>query len=115
MKMQLFILLLVTSWLTQEITSLPPEARVLDRSSFPDDFIFGTAISAFQSEGATSEGGKSQTIWDYFSHTFPERTKMQNADVAADFYHHYKDDIKLMKELNMDAFRFSISWARLIP
>ncbi|EOA34017.1 hypothetical protein CARUB_v10021512mg [Capsella rubella] len=115
MKMQLFILLLVTSWLTQEITSLPPEPRVLDRSSFPDDFIFGTAISAFQSEGATSEGGKSETIWDYFSHTFPERTNMHNGDVAADFYHRYKDDIKLMKELNMDAFRFSISWARIVP
>ncbi|AEC10424.1 beta glucosidase 29 [Arabidopsis thaliana] len=115
MNVQIFILLLIISWLTPKITSLPPESQVLDRSSFPDDFVFGTAISAFQSEGATSEGGKSPTIWDYFSHTFPERTNMQNADVAVDFYHRYKDDIKLIEELNVDAFRFSISWARLIP
>ncbi|KAL1210833.1 Beta-glucosidase 29 [Cardamine amara subsp. amara] len=115
MKMQFIILLLIAAWLTKKISSLPPESRVLDRSDFPDDFIFGTAASAFQIEGATSEGGKSASIWDYFSHTFPERTNMQNGDVAADFYHCYKEDIKLMKELNMDAFRFSISWARLIP
>ncbi|CAA7021613.1 unnamed protein product [Microthlaspi erraticum] len=91
------------------------KSQVLDRHSFPDGFIFGTAGSAFQYEGATNEGGKSPTTWDHFSHTYPERTKMHNADVAVDFYHRYKEDIKLMKELNMDAFRFSISWARLIP
>ncbi|XP_013634360.1 PREDICTED: beta-glucosidase 28-like [Brassica oleracea var. oleracea] len=115
MNVKFFILLLTISWLFKKITSLPPESRVLDRRSFPDNFVFGTAASAFQYEGATSEGGKSPSIWDYFSHTFPERTNMQNGDVAVDFYHRYKDDIKLMKELDMDAFRFSISWARLIP
>ncbi|CAL9236909.1 unnamed protein product [Arabidopsis halleri] len=115
MKMQFFILLIIISWFSEKITSLPPESQVLDRHGFPDNFVFGTAASAFQYEGATSEGGKSPAIWDYFSHTFPERTRMQNADVAVDFYHRYKDDIKLMKDLNMDAFRFSISWARLIP
>ncbi|CAN6845002.1 unnamed protein product [Brassica oleracea] len=115
MKVKFFILLLIISWLSKKITSLPPESRVVDRRSFPDNFVFGTAASAFQYEGATSEGGKSPSIWDYFSHTFPERTNMQNGDVAVDFYHRYKDDIKLMKELDMDAFRFSISWARLIP
>ncbi|KAG2326095.1 hypothetical protein Bca52824_008823 [Brassica carinata] len=115
MKVHFFILLLIVSWLSKKITSLPPESRVLGRHSFPENFVFGTAASAFQTEGATSEGGKSPTIWDYFSHTFPERTNMQNADVAVDFYHRYKDDIKLLKELNMDSFRFSISWARLIP
>ncbi|CAH2058010.1 unnamed protein product [Thlaspi arvense] len=115
MKVHFFILLLIISWLSKKINSLPSESRVLNRRSFPNNFVFGTAASAAQYEGATSEGGKSPSIWDYFSHTFPERTNMQNADVAVDFYHRYKDDIKLMKELNMDAFRFSISWARLIP
>ncbi|EOA29111.1 hypothetical protein CARUB_v10025378mg [Capsella rubella] len=116
MKVYIFIqLLIIISWLSKKVTSFPPESRALDRHDFPDNFVFGTAASAFQYEGATSEGGKSPTIWDYFSHTFPERTSMQNADVAVDFYHRYKDDIKLMKDLNMDAFRFSISWARLIP
>ncbi|KAG7566346.1 Glycoside hydrolase family 1 [Arabidopsis suecica] len=105
-----FITLSIISLLANMINSLK-----LDRHSFPDDFIFGTAASAFQYEGATNEGGKSPTIWDHFSRTYPERTKMHNADVAIDFYHRYKDDIKLMKELNMDAFRFSISWSRLIP
>ncbi|KAL0769977.1 hypothetical protein Bca101_035127 [Brassica carinata] len=115
MKLPFLILLLITTWFTNNVISHSPESRLLDRSDFPDDFIFGTATSAFQTEGATSVGGKSPTIWDYFSHTFPERTNMQNADVAVDFYHRYKDDIKLLKELNMDSFRFSISWARLIP
>ncbi|EOA26977.1 hypothetical protein CARUB_v10023074mg [Capsella rubella] len=87
----------------------------LDRHSFPDGFLFGTAGSSFQYEGATNEGGKSPSIWDHFSHTYPERTKMHNGDVALDFYHRYKDDIKLMKEINMDSFRFSISWSRIIP
>ncbi|KFK37251.1 hypothetical protein AALP_AA4G233500 [Arabis alpina] len=115
MKENFFVLLLIISWWSKKITSLPPESLVFDRHSFPDNFVFGTAGSAFQYEGATSEGGKSPAIWDHFSHTYPERTSMQNADVAVDFYHRYKDDIKLMKDLNMDAFRFSISWARLIP
>ncbi|KFK37252.1 hypothetical protein AALP_AA4G233600 [Arabis alpina] len=115
MRVQFFILLFAVSWFTKKITCLPFETRKFGRSDFPDDFIFGTATSAFQIEGATSEGGKSPTIWDYFSHTFPERTNMQNADVATDFYHRYKDDVKLLKELNMDAFRFSISWARVVP
>ncbi|XP_024010874.1 beta-glucosidase 29 isoform X2 [Eutrema salsugineum] len=115
MKLHFLILFLTITWFTKNVTFVSPDSRVFDRSDFPDDFVFGAAISAFQTEGATSEGGKSPTIWDYFSHTFPERTNMQNADIAADFYHRYKDDIKLLKELNMDAFRFSISWARLIP
>ncbi|CAF2113126.1 hypothetical protein YC2023_102885 [Brassica napus] len=105
-----FIILSVISLFAETIDS-----RILDRHSFPDGFIFGTAASAYQYEGATSEGGKSPAIWDHFSRSYPERTKMHNADVAIDFYHRYKDDIKLMKELDMDAFRFSISWARLIP
>ncbi|KFK35218.1 hypothetical protein AALP_AA5G255600 [Arabis alpina] len=105
-----FIILMIISLLANANSS-----QILDRHSFPDDFVFGTAASAFQYEGATDEGGKSPAIWDHFSRTYPERTKMHNADVAIDFYHRYKDDIKLMKELNMDAFRFSISWARLIP
>ncbi|KAL0739715.1 hypothetical protein Bca4012_081228 [Brassica carinata] len=71
MKVQFFIPLLIISCLSKKITSLPPESRVLDRRSFPDNFVFGTAASAFQYEGATSEGGKSPNIWDYFSHTFP--------------------------------------------
>ncbi|CAD5321351.1 unnamed protein product [Arabidopsis thaliana] len=71
MKMHFFILLIITSWLSEKITSLPPDSRVFDRHGFPDNFVFGTAASAFQYEGATSEGGKSPSIWDYFSHTFP--------------------------------------------
>ncbi|KAF8053817.1 hypothetical protein N665_1372s0005 [Sinapis alba] len=105
-----FIILSIISLFANTIDS-----RILDRHSFPNGFVFGTAASAYQYEGATDEGGKSPAIWDHFSRTYPERTKMHNADVAIDFYHRYKDDIKLMKELNMDAFRFSISWARLIP
>ncbi|XP_019056797.1 PREDICTED: beta-glucosidase 28-like [Tarenaya hassleriana] len=111
------IVILMTSWLAIESQSehVIPFSSPLDRHSFPEDFVFGTASSALQYEGATNEGGKSTTIWDHFAHTYPDRTNMDNADVALDFYHRYKDDIKLMKEMNMDAFRFSISWARILP
>ncbi|KAJ4836890.1 hypothetical protein Tsubulata_046815 [Turnera subulata] len=86
------------------------------RKSFPDGFIFGTASSAYQYEGATDEGGKGRHIWDTFTHEHPERIQDgSNGGVAIDFYHRYKEDIRKMKELNMDSFRFSISWARILP
>ncbi|XP_021908922.1 beta-glucosidase 31-like [Carica papaya] len=85
------------------------------RECFPDDFIFGTASASYQYEGAVLEGGRNSSIWDYFSHKYPERTNCGNGDIALDFYHRYKEDIQLMKDLNMNGFRFSISWSRILP
>ncbi|CAJ2679015.1 unnamed protein product [Trifolium pratense] len=88
----------------------------LNRSCFPPDFVFGTASSAFQYEGAALEDGKGPSIWDTFTHKYPEKIRDRaNGDVADDAYHRYKEDIGIMKDMNLDAYRFSISWSRVLP
>ncbi|XVF03228.1 hypothetical protein REPUB_Repub04eG0243400 [Reevesia pubescens] len=87
----------------------------ISRASFPKGFVFGTASSSFQHEGAVKEGGRGPTIWDTFSHTFGKILDGSNADVAVDQYHRYPEDIKLMKDMGMDAYRFSIAWSRIFP
>ncbi|KAG7951401.1 hypothetical protein I3843_12G006000 [Carya illinoinensis] len=86
-----------------------------NRSNFPKDFIFGTASAAYQYEGAVNERG--QSMWDYYSHKYPEKiADGSNGDVAIDQYHNYVDDItKLKINVSADAYRFSISWPRIIP
>ncbi|XP_061368012.1 beta-glucosidase 40-like [Gastrolobium bilobum] len=87
----------------------------IKRTDFPNGFIFGTASSAFQYEGAVKEDGRGPSVWDTFSHTFGKITDFSNADVAVDQYHRYEEDIQLMKDLGTDAYRFSISWSRIFP
>ncbi|KXG33591.1 hypothetical protein SORBI_3003G332700 [Sorghum bicolor] len=84
------------------------------RSDFPEDFVFGSATSAYQYEGAVAEDGRSPSIWDTFTHAgnMPDKS---NGDIAADGYNKYKDDVKLVIDSNLEAYRFSISWSRLIP
>uniref|UniRef100_A0ACD5XJW4 Uncharacterized protein n=1 Tax=Avena sativa TaxID=4498 RepID=A0ACD5XJW4_AVESA len=84
------------------------------RSDFPRDFVFGAATSAYQYEGAVAEDGRSPSIWDTFTHA-GKMSDNSTGDVAADGYHKYKDDVKLMADTNLEAYRFSISWSRLIP
>ncbi|KAH6812305.1 beta glucosidase 17 [Perilla frutescens var. hirtella] len=92
------------------------QSAPFSRSSFPPDFVFGAASSSYQYEGAAFEGGKGQSIWDTYTHKFPEKiADKSNADVANDFYHRYKDDVKLLKYIGLDAFRFSIAWPRILP
>ncbi|XP_047319443.1 beta-glucosidase 12-like [Impatiens glandulifera] len=87
-----------------------------NRTNFPRDFIFGTATSSYQTEGGAKEDGKGPNIYDIFTHKFPEKVlDRSTGDVADDFYHRYKGDVGLMKIIGMDAFRFSISWARILP
>ncbi|CAI0378580.1 unnamed protein product [Linum tenue] len=86
------------------------------RSDFPPDFLFGAATSAYQTEGAAMEDGRGQSIWDAFSHQHPEKiADGSNGDIAADSYIFYKKDIAFMKESGMKAYRFSISWTRILP
>ena len=83
--------------------------------TFPKDFIWGAATSAYQIEGAWNEDGKGVSIWDTFSHTPGKVADNENGDIAVDHYHRYKDDIGLMTELGLKAYRFSTSWTRILP
>ncbi|KAF2286324.1 hypothetical protein GH714_014134 [Hevea brasiliensis] len=90
--------------------------EALNRSSFPADFIFGAGSSAYQCEGAAYMDGKGPSIWDTFAKLHPEKIlDHRDGNIAEDFYHHYKEDIALMKQLGLDSFRFSISWSRVLP
>ncbi|KAJ0976995.1 hypothetical protein J5N97_012469 [Dioscorea zingiberensis] len=96
------------------ILVIPKES--LGRHSFPPGFTFGAASAAYQTEGAWNEGGRGPSVWDTFCHEHPEKiADSSNGDHAIDSYHRYKDDVKLLKDMNMDAYRFSISWSRILP
>jgi beta-glucosidase len=82
---------------------------------FPQEFVWGTATSAYQIEGAWNRDGKGMSIWDTFSHTPGKVKNGDTGDVACNFYNLYKEDIKLMKGLGYKAFRMSISWPRILP
>ncbi|KAJ8631061.1 hypothetical protein MRB53_024384 [Persea americana] len=87
-----------------------------NRHSFPKDFIWGVAASAYQVEGMTNKEGRGPSIWDAFIDQMPDRVANHGtANVTVDEYHRYKKDIDLMKELNFDSYRFSISWSRIFP
>ncbi|XP_061341153.1 vicianin hydrolase-like [Gastrolobium bilobum] len=87
-----------------------------NRSLFPSDFVFGIGSSAYQAEGAAHIDGKGPSIWDTFTKQHPEKIwDHSTGDVAVDFYHRYKSDIKVVKEMGLDSFRFSISWSRIFP
>ncbi len=82
---------------------------------FPKHFVWGAATSAYQIEGAWNADGKGPSIWDTFSHKPGKVTNNENGDVAVDHYHRYKDDVKLMADLGLKAYRFSIAWTRILP
>ncbi|KAH9710300.1 Beta-glucosidase 12 [Citrus sinensis] len=93
-----------------------PYSMPFNRTSFPAGFIFGAGSAAYQSEGAALEDGRGPSIWDTFVREHPEKMfDRSTGDIASGFYHHYKEDIKLMKKVGLDSFRFSISWTRILP
>ncbi|GLJ47734.1 hypothetical protein SUGI_1008160 [Cryptomeria japonica] len=100
---------------TARVDSTQDEVQVLNRSGFPPEFIFGTASASYQYEGAAREGGRTPSVWDTYSHMPGTIADGENGDVAVDEYHRYKEDVKLMKDMGMDAYRFSISWSRILP
>ena len=84
-------------------------------ASFPADFLWGAATSAFQIEGATHEDGRTDSIWDSFADSKSTTFRGQTAEMTADHYHHMQTDFALMAELNLNAYRFSLSWSRILP
>ncbi|KAM6570243.1 hypothetical protein CsatB_018228 [Cannabis sativa] len=85
------------------------------RSDFPCNFMFGAATSAQQIEGSGNEGGRGPSIWDTYAATPGNIKDGNNSLIATDSYRRYKEDIKLLKDLGVDSYRFSISWSRILP
>ena len=83
--------------------------------TFPEGFLWGAATAAYQIEGAVHEGGRSPSIWDTFSHTPGAVTGGDTGDVATDHYHRYAEDVDLMADLGLGAYRFSVAWPRVQP
>ena len=86
-----------------------------DPITFPDDFRWGAATAAFQIEGASSEDGRLDSIWDAFARRPGAIWNGDDGSVACDHYHRYRDDVALMKDLGLGTYRFSTSWARVCP
>jgi beta-glucosidase len=82
---------------------------------FPERFVWGAATSSYQIEGAWQEDGKGESIWDRFSHTPGSVRDGDTGDVTCDHYHLWREDIALMKEIGLQAYRFSMAWPRLLP
>ncbi|KAL0380143.1 UNVERIFIED_CONTAM: Beta-glucosidase 44 [Sesamum angustifolium] len=114
----IFLLLCILSSAAQCFASDEAESVELgglSRRSFPKDFVFGTAASAYQVEGMASKGGRGPSIWDSFIKEPGREPNNASGEVSVDQYHKYKEDIDLMAKLNFDAYRFSISWPRIFP
>jgi beta-glucosidase len=82
---------------------------------FPDDFLWGAATAAYQIEGAVNEDGRRPSIWDTFSHTPGKTFNGDTGDIACDHYNRWQSDVRLMQELGLQAYRFSIAWPRVLP
>ncbi|XP_042394641.1 beta-glucosidase 16-like isoform X4 [Zingiber officinale] len=106
---------------TKNVTAIIIFLRLLSsaagirRGDFPPSFLFGTATSSYQIEGAYSEDNKSLSNWDVFTHVPGNIEDGGNGDIADDHYHRFMEDINLMQELGVNSYRFSISWSRVLP
>ena len=83
--------------------------------TYPPGFVWGCATAAYQIEGGAKEGGRGPSVWDVFSHTPGKTFNGDTGDVADDSYHLYKEDVRLLRNLGVGAYRMSISWPRIFP
>lgn len=91
------------------------DGRVVHRSDFPDGFLWGAATAAYQIEGAVAEDGRAASIWDTFAHTPGKTLDGDTGDVAVDHYHRHAEDVAILADLGVNAYRFSVSWSRILP
>ena len=82
---------------------------------FPAGFVWGVATSAYQVEGASREDGRGESIWDTFARRPGAIADGTTGDVACDHYHRYPEDVRLLADLGARAYRFSVSWSRVLP
>jgi len=87
----------------------------MEKLTFPEDFLWGSATASYQVEGATYEDGRGECIWDTFSRKPGAVYAGENGNIACDQYHRYPEDAALMAELGLKSYRFSIAWSRIIP
>jgi beta-glucosidase len=84
-------------------------------AAFPKNFFWGAATAAYQVEGAWNQDGKGESIWDRFAHTAGKIKNGDTGDLACDSYHRWREDIRLLRAMNLNSYRFSISWPRIQP
>jgi beta-glucosidase len=87
----------------------------MTRKSFPSNFVWGVATSAYQIEGATTEGGRGESVWDRFAKVPGAVSDGTDGSVACDHFHGFRGDIAVMQEIGVHAYRFSIAWPRILP
>jgi len=92
-----------------------PQSPAASLLRFPENFLWGCATASYQVEGAVKEDGRGPSVWDTFSHTPGKTFQGDTGDVADDSYHLYKEDVRLLKNLGVTGYRFSISWSRIFP
>uniref|UniRef100_A0AAR5P464 Cytosolic beta-glucosidase n=1 Tax=Dendroctonus ponderosae TaxID=77166 RepID=A0AAR5P464_DENPD len=108
--------LLISSFCVFFCFSASADEVIINKNPLPEGFTLGVATAAFQIEGAWDEGGKGEQVWDWFMHTYPEKIENgANGDVACDSYHKWEEDVQLLKDLGVNHYRLSISWARILP
>nr|WP_255672597.1 GH1 family beta-glucosidase [Glycomyces amatae] len=100
---------------SRRLSTSRSEVPVAALSRLPDGFAWGVATSAFQIEGAATEGGRGPSVWDAFTDTPGKIRDGHTARTACDHYHRYPEDVALMRDLGIDVYRFSISWPRVQP
>ena len=84
-------------------------------SFFPQNFVWGAASASYQVEGGAAEGGRGPSIWDTFSHTPGKTARGETGDVACGSYHRWREDVQLLADMHLGAYRFSIAWPRIAP
>jgi beta-glucosidase len=98
-----------------KVADVDSQGSTYAQPKFPDDFQWGVATAAYQIEGSPNADGKGKSIWDTYSHIPGNMKNNDTGDVAIDHYRRYKEDIQLMKNMGVKAYRFSISWPRIFP